>query len=451
MAEWEKHCFLQVLTFCPTQHSSLAYHNTETTNTNLVDSFPGVSINELSGYVKTFYNGEDAFHNNNQSPAPLVSVDKVLLSKIWTWLGRHSDVSIGNGKKYNKRSLLDVESEYPGFLDDISLDLSPDTEDKDELRIADKPLAQASKESNPGRPALRSVEGPRITVNEYRMYRAICGHPPDSSKVTPLEFVLLSHIAAARSAGILQGALGRASGQDKRSVPKRTNGLQERGYIIKETVYAHGTKTSRLILRKLAAQRTNKEPLPFDTMNARSKQQSTVRDVVRKIFDELSNQNIIPLVDLAQRLDMSSPAKSAVLAKVIRRLDRIRLAKRVKTAFGPSAGVGDLKQCLQLVQLPIAGSLEGFDTDELTLGSSLAELASTMGNDERLETALQVTDNAGGGLNASQPLAFAQWNPSRLMTNMLRDAVQLTGTEGLTNAVSGPSFILYAQGSNLIL
>ncbi|KEF55531.1 uncharacterized protein A1O9_08281 [Exophiala aquamarina CBS 119918] len=394
----------------------------------------GASINELSGYVRNFYNGEDALRNNNQSPPPFVSVDKALLSKIWTWLGRHSDVSIGNGKKYNNKSLSEVESEYPGYLDDTFPGLSPEAEDNDELGGANKPLARASKESNPGKRALRSVEGPRIAVNEYRMYHAICGHPPDVSKVTPLEFVLLSHIAAARSAGILQGALGRASGQDKRSVPKRTNDLQERGYITKEAVYAHGTKTSRLILRKLAAQSPNQEPLPFDTTGAKSKQQSIVRDVVRRIFDELSNQNIIPLIDLAQRLDMSSPAKSAVLTKVIRRLDRVRLVKRVKTAFGPSASAGDLEQCLQLVQLPVAGGLDGFDTDELTLGSSIAELASTMGNDERLETALQATDNADRGPIASQPLASAQWNPGRLMTNMLRDAVQLTGTEGLTNA-----------------
>lgn len=402
-------------------------------------SFKGVSINELSGYAKAFYNGENALLDNNQSSTPPVSVDKVLLSKIWTWLGRHPDVSIGNGKKYNKKSLSEVEAEYPGFLDHLSPDLGAEVEDNDQLSVADAPLQRPSKQSNPGKQASRSVGGPRVTVNEYRMYSAICGHPPDNSKVTPLEFVLLSHIAATRSAGILQGALGRATGQDKRSVPKRTNDLQVKGYIIKETVYAHGTKTSRLILRKLAAQSTNRDPLPLDSAGAKSKQQPTVRDVVRKIFDELSNQNLIPLTDLAQRLDISSPAKSAVLAKVIRRLDRLRLVKRVKTAFGPSASMEDLKQCLQLVQLPVEGSLEGFDTDELMLSSSLSELASTMGNDQRLETALLGVDNMSGGLNAPQHPALEQWNPGRLMTNMLRDAVQLTGTEGLSNAVSRPS------------
>lgn len=433
-------------TFCPTQHSLLAYQSLQTTNTNLGDFLAGVSINELSSYVRSFYDGDDGFRNVSHAPAPAVSADKLLLSKVWTWLGRHPDVSIGIDKKYNKKSLSEVESEYPVLLDRTSTDFGPEVKVDDELPVTEPVLlTTTSDKSNPSIQPSRSEEGPRVTVNEERIYRAICGHPPDSSKVAPLEFALLSHIAAARSAGILQGALGRASGQDKRSVPKRTDALQQKGYIVKETVYAHGTKTSRLILRKLTAPNTDKEPSLLRTTGAQSQRQSTVRDVVRRIFDELSNQNIITQTDLAQRLDMSPTAKAAVLTKVIRRLDRLRLVKRVKTAFGPSASSGDLKQCVQLVQMPDAGSLEGFDTDALTLDSSLAELTSMLGFNEPLDLTLQDPNNGDRGLISSPPLALAEWNPGRLMTNMLQDAVQLAGTKGLTNLVGRfPLFIVVA-------
>lgn len=375
-----------------------------------------------------------------------MSVDRALLSKVWTWLGRHPDVAIGNNKKYNQKSLQEVELEHPGFLDQLSTDPGPNVEVNHNLSGPNGvPLAKTSEAPDNKKHLPRPKEGPRVTVNYERMYRAICGHPPDASKIVPLEFVLLSHIAAARSVGILQGPLTRASGQDKRSVPKRTEALHKKGYIVKETVYAHGNRTSRLTLRRLAAPTTNRESLLSSSTSTDPQRQSTVRGVVWRIFEALSKQNLIPQTDLAERLEMSSTTKSAILAKVIRRLERLRLVKRVKTAFGPSATVEDLKQCIQLVQIPGPGNLEEFDTDELALGSSLVELASIMSIDEPLEPMVSDSNESDRGLSASSSSkAFAQWNPNRLMPNMLREAVQLAGVKGLTNVVrSPPGFSTY--------
>ncbi|KAK5049106.1 hypothetical protein LTR84_005529 [Exophiala bonariae] len=397
----------------------------------------GTSINELCNYVRSFYNGNDGSQSGTSTLLLAVSVDKALLSKVWVWLGRHPDVSIGKGKKYNKISLPEVELEFPGCLDQISSGPESAIEVNDKSGpVEEAPPEQTTQESNNAEQSSRSKQGPHVTVNYERMYRAICGHPPDSSKLVPLEFALLTHIAASRSIGILQGPLTRASGQDKRSVPKRTDVLHRKGYIIKEPVYAHGTKTSRLTLRKLAATTTNKESVLSSATGGESQQKSTVRGVVRRIFEMLSTQNLIPQTDLSERLEMSSTGKLAILIKVIRRLERVKLVKRVKTAFGPSATVEDLKQCVQLVQIPSPSSLEEFDTDELALRHSFAELASIMGMEEPLELSKSTaseTKEMDFDSAASPPLALAQWNPARLMPNMLRDAVQVSSPKGLTN------------------
>lgn len=377
-------------------------------------------------------------------------MDSALLSKVWTWLGRHPDVSLGDGKKYNKTSLQEVEVEFPGCLDQVSAAPEPVVHVNDNPDTAeDVPSEAASEKSNTQKHPPRSKEGPHVTVNYERMYRAICGHPPDTSKIVPLEFALLSHIAATRSVGILQGPLTRASGQDKRSVPRRTDELHRKGYIVKEPVYAHGTKTSRLTLRKLAATTTNKDSVLSNTTAGDSQQNSTVRGIVRGLFQALSDQDLIPQNDLAERLEMTAAANFAILTKVIRRLERLKFVKRVKTAFGPSATVEDLKQCIQLVRLPGPGSLDEFDTEELALRHSLTELASMMGIEEPLEhfeSTVSEEKEMDRDLAPLPYIAPAQWNPNRLMPNMLRDAVQLAGAKGLTNVVRlGSIYLSYAQ------
>lgn len=65
-----------------------------------------------------------------------------------------------------------------------------------------------------------------------------------------LEFKLLSLVAAAGPNGILQPDLTKLSGQDKRSVPKRTDALENKGYITKEKCLGGGIQTSILRFKK---------------------------------------------------------------------------------------------------------------------------------------------------------------------------------------------------------
>ncbi|KAJ6438706.1 LOW QUALITY PROTEIN: hypothetical protein O9K51_09301 [Purpureocillium lavendulum] len=91
-----------------------------------------------------------------------------------------------------------------------------------------------------------------VRVSEATMWETITGHAVDHKRIPRSEWVLLLGIASTGSSGILQGDLGRLVAQDKRSVPKRTDSLVRKGYIIKRTTLVRGTKTSKMWLKSLA-------------------------------------------------------------------------------------------------------------------------------------------------------------------------------------------------------
>lgn len=370
----------------------------------------------------------------SSAPSP-VAVDRALLSKIWTWLGRHPGVSIGHDRQYNKTTLAEVELEYPGFADS-AVEEAPrpvgQPSGSGGYVDAPKPLSPSAKP--------RSVEGPTFRVNDDRVYQAICGHPRDNSKVAPLEFDLLTHIAARRSDGILQGELVRLSGQDKRSVPKRTDALQEKGYIIKEAVYRKGNRTSRLILKKLAPTGEEDEEGEIPERRGRLQNESSVRDVVRRIFDVLSAQNLIAQTQLAAELNLEPAAESAALLKILRRLDRLKLVKRVRTAIGPSASSGDLRNFVQLLRSPDREDLENFDSESLSLDQSVQRLASLFEPESHDDSAIEAETTAIKDKDAGTVRQVARWNPDRLMPNVVCDATRLAGHAGLSNwVIDNPS------------
>lgn len=118
---------------------------------------------------------------------------------------------------------------------------------------------------------------PRVYVSEATMWEAITGHAMDSKRVPRSEWLLLLGIASTRSHGILQGDLGRLVRQDKRSVPKRTDTLVKKGYIVKRTTLIRGTKTSKMWLKYFAPPLPKGSELPFypETMMEYSRQDMT--------------------------------------------------------------------------------------------------------------------------------------------------------------------------------
>ncbi|KIX08407.1 uncharacterized protein Z518_03063 [Rhinocladiella mackenziei CBS 650.93] len=396
----------------------------------------GVTIDEIANSTRSFYDEleNDLPSADGSSPRPSPAVDRPLLSKIWTWLGRHPEVSIGDDKQYNKSTLAEVENEFPGYVDaQLEGSRHPDdiysgSDDSQRAPETPKPIGTTRR--------ARLASGPRIRVSTERMYETICGHPPDFTKIAHLEFDLLSHIAAARSNGILQGELRRATGQDKRSVPKRTDALHKKGYIVKETVYRKGNRTSRLIFKKFYHPADGNVELLRDH-GGPIRRGSSVRDAVRRIFDVLSDQSLIPQTKLAEELNLDSPAESAVLVKILRRLERLQFLKRVRTAVGPSATSGDLKQFVQLVRHPRVGDLQSFDTEKLSLDQTIQHLASLIEPESHNDSIVGFSNSNNNNNNSLEETDMmrpvAKWNPDRLIPNVMVDAVQLAGRTGLTN------------------
>ena len=93
--------------------------------------------------------------------------------------------------------------------------------------------------------------GDRLYASTDRMWLELTGHGYDKQRVPDREFELLSVIAAAGPVGIAQGNARRLTGQDKQSVPKRTDNLAEKGYILKTPAVLNATRTSLLRLKRL--------------------------------------------------------------------------------------------------------------------------------------------------------------------------------------------------------
>ncbi|KAL5614176.1 hypothetical protein BROUX41_000014 [Berkeleyomyces rouxiae] len=93
---------------------------------------------------------------------------------------------------------------------------------------------------------------PRVFASDETLWKAIAGHGPDFKRVPKFEWEALVGIASTRGDGIIQSDLCRLTGQDKRSLPKRTDALAKKKYIEKRATLVRGTKTSKLWLRRFA-------------------------------------------------------------------------------------------------------------------------------------------------------------------------------------------------------
>ncbi|KAJ8123369.1 hypothetical protein ONZ43_g663 [Nemania bipapillata] len=115
-----------------------------------------------------------------------------------------------------------------------------------------------------------STTRPRLHVSEERQWRTIAGHGPDLKRVPLFEWRALVDIASVKEKGILQGDLVRLTGQDKRSLPTRTDALARKGYIIKQPIVLRGGKSSKLWLAQFsedAKEHQEREGLDYDRLD----------------------------------------------------------------------------------------------------------------------------------------------------------------------------------------
>jgi B-block binding subunit of TFIIIC len=399
-------------------------------------------------FISKFYNADyknasSSRHNdlaqNQRSDLP--KVDRAFQEQVWRWLTKHPDVHVGRDRRGNKMSLSTVEAPYltkrpvcfPENTEDMpSSSTLLDHNSQQHPPTLSTPLSQSAKEGG----------AMRIYATEERMWLAICGHSKDLTKVFETEFVLLSIIATYREGGILQTNLVKKSGQDKRSVPKRTDMLRNKGYIEKRAVCVRGMKTSLLVLRRFASNGVSNLVTPE---SASLESHSNVRDesvdiyaLVRSLFAILKQKTIVTCHDLNKELGMVTRWQVRMLRKIVEKFEVIGCVKRVKAASEASKKVRYYFDCLKLIHEPSDQEMKAFETTGKSIVVEHAvEQPDLENEDDPSEAMVGSTSGIVGNQLQEIGRVVPQWNPDRLLANSLLNAIHWAGIHGFTNRVRG--------------
>lgn len=167
-------------------------------------------------------------------------IDRKFQEQVWKWLSQHCDIKVGSNERFDKLRLSEVEAHNDNLPTQVALASAVSSSES-------TGSAEMMRDSNAVNPLLIRMYG-----SDKQVWLACAGHEPDPKRIPPLDFKCLSIIAAHKRKGILQPQLTRLTGQDKRSLPSRTQRLHDAGYIVKTSVVAERSRTSHLVLKKFA-------------------------------------------------------------------------------------------------------------------------------------------------------------------------------------------------------
>ncbi|ROV92852.1 hypothetical protein VSDG_06423 [Cytospora chrysosperma] len=186
-------------------------------------------------------NGDPQSEQSGANTKTPPTEDELKLARLaWVWLVDTGEVSVGPDGEWNHLNfdeMWSIPEEVSGQGGKIIEGSKPKN-----------PAAQSLSKPKKRLPKIR----PRIFVGEETVWKTLTGHGKDFKRVPNLEWKCLIAIGSTKETGIIQGDLVRQTGQDKRSVPKRTDFLAQKGYIAKRTHMVRGTKTSKLWLARFA-------------------------------------------------------------------------------------------------------------------------------------------------------------------------------------------------------
>jgi transcription factor C subunit 3 len=364
---------------------------------------------------------EDFYQNASQDPSQRSqTADRRFKAKVWSWLMRHPEVSVRPDDEWHRLSLDEAEQKNRE-LEETAGKQDPDVDgDQDE--------------------ASSSI---RIFVSKERMWYALTGHEPDDTKVPASEFLLLSIIASRKSAGIAQTDLVRISGQDKRSVPKRTDALAHKGYVEKRPIQIRSARTSLVTFRRFVKPATTVESTVESTSGGISERPVINFDAFNaKLFDILKEFGIISRNDLKRRLGFEDRWRWRILSRALRKFERIGVLKRVRA----KSQYDKIHPCVMLIREPTETDLAKFNAVSGELNRSAGDQADV---DDDIDDAAgnEPADADGGALEMAKdkPVLEAgrtvpSWTPDRSVGNQIFDIVNNAGTAGITNHVRFPAF-----------
>ncbi|OJD22384.1 hypothetical protein ACJ73_06270 [Blastomyces percursus] len=402
----------------------------------------GASPTDVLAFIDDFY-GQSATSSN--PPAQLAgavgrtpNVDRKFKQKAWLWLTRHPEVSVGRNREGNSLTLDEAEGRCAKSTAEEPFSNSQHTQPS-----GNGGSAAAETQSQSG-----SDDTLRVFVSEERMWLAIAGHEIDHSRVPPLEFVLLSIIASRKWKGIMQLELPELSGQDKRSVPKRTDSLSQKGYIEKKLVQVKSSRTSLCTLRQFLHSKPSNKPGGSSEENTSPApgELSNVIDfpiLLDKLFLCLKEYKVITRSDLKAKLGMEDHWRGRILGRAIRKLERIGCVRRVRAVSQYSDKMKTTHLSVMLIRELTDNDLRLFLEDSRTLMTYLEQEdldAAEMDQDQDQQDTIDEIPEVKRDASAPEVEYLEQmgrvvprWTPDQILPNLIFDIVHKSGREGSTN------------------
>ena len=405
------------------------------------DQAPGASPSDILAFIDAFYGS--ALREQRPYRSDVLShrkpvIDRRFQERVWTWLTKNPEVSVGKERKGNGLSLAEAEAAQHSPPVDIS-DVAA------EEITSNVSVSQAPTSSVHNGP-------PRVFVSEERTWLTITGHKPDDSRVYPTEFALLSIIASRKSKGIIQTDLVKLSGQDKRSVPKRTDMLQQKGYIEKRAIQVKSSRTSLCTLRKFVLDRPafHMTETPAERGAGAKHETGDVIDFkvfADRLFEVLREFKVISRYDLKKILGFADGWRWRILSRALQKFERIGCVKRVRAMSQYDDTRKALHSCVMLTRDPSERDLQSFHDNSRNLFSNLnqedginVELDDDIEADAtRRESPtvhhLRTPEGVKEGVVDGGRI-LPRWMPDRNLHNLIFDVIDGGGTTGRTNSVS---------------
>ncbi|RYP67587.1 hypothetical protein DL771_007139 [Monosporascus sp. 5C6A] len=395
---------------------------------------------------------------NGDDRSSVETGDPGLASKVWGWLVVRHDVSVGTNREFNHLSLEEI-------LDRCEREkASSVTAHPQAVGSQQQPSSQ-----NPKNPESASESvGPRLYVSEERQWKTLTGHGPDFKRIPLFEWKALVDIASVKQKGILQGDLVRLTGQDKRSLPTRTDALAKKGYIIKQPILLRGFRSSKIWLKQFAESaqaEAKREGLPLEELDL--SRETLMRDLDPVSFNHYWNGEKLDYLAIAQGflaitkawgiirycdlrtkmgVDERVPQMRA-LAKSSRWFTKLGVVTFVAARFANSSRL--FKDCVKFLRDPTPNEWKMFrriPTNHINAPSSRIGKRGQASRDNAKSKAEKVETSQDS--QQAKPLPAAKthnelldqievtsssWMPQKPFVNTVFDIIRRAGPEGSSN------------------
>lgn len=332
----------------------------------------------MLGRIETFYDIEERHRAETEQDAPGEEdpenhpnaqdeeqshqwkrpvIDHDFHVKVWNTIIASRDVIVGDNRPGRCDMTLDEALAFP----EEPVEEKPTTGPGVKGRSREEPKPDPVDENGD-----IIVFQPRLHVAQDRLWHILTGHGVDKAKLPFSEWQLLLCIVAAGKNGILQADAGKQTGQDKRSVPRRTDFLFQKGYIEKRQVLARSQKTSLLTHKIFLEDDKIPEDLPNPSKLSASVLTQDLKPVpghehwtgafvdtemvARTALAVIRAWGVIRRTHILAKMNITDLRLRKTLERTLRKFFEVKIAKRVSAILPDNPKI--FKDCVKFLREP---------------------------------------------------------------------------------------------------